>query len=261
MNKSVCSTIDLSARYSAQTGIKMKTLAIITARGGSKRIPRKNIKPFLGKPILLYSIEAALGSGIFDEVMVSTEDAEIAAAAGKAGAAVPFLRSEKTAGDYATTAEVVLEVLEEYEKAGKTFDAFCCIYPTAPFITADRLKEGMRVLQEKKADSVMPVVSFSFPPQRALVVREERLTPKWPENMSRRSQDLEPFYHDSGQFYCVNTKAFRREKTIIMENMYPLLLSELEVQDIDNETDWKLAELKYRLLHEEGKVKNAVYQG
>lgn len=228
----------------------MATIAIITARGGSKRIPRKNIKPFLGKPMLAYSVEAALEAGIFDEVMVSTEDEEIARIAEEAGARVPFLRSEKTANDFATTSDVILEVLEEYQKRGQEFDAFCCIYPTAPFITAGRLKEGMELLKEKKPDSVMPVVSFSFPPQRCVVIKEERLVPKWPENIPKRSQDLEPYYHDCGQFYCVDTRRFLEERVILMPNTYPLILSELEVQDIDNEVDWKLAELKYRLLHE-----------
>ncbi|NLL79419.1 MAG: pseudaminic acid cytidylyltransferase [Clostridiales bacterium] len=228
----------------------MSTIAIITARGGSKRIPRKNIKPFLGKPMLVYSIEAALKSGIFDEVMVSTDDEEIAQIAKDAGASVPFLRSEKTANDFATTSDVILEVLEEYQKRGREFEAFCCIYPTAPFITPQRLKEGMEILKEKKPDSVMPVVSFSFPPQRCVVIQDEHLVPKWPENMPKRSQDLEPYYHDCGQFYCVDTKRFLEERVILMPNTYPLILSELEVQDIDNEVDWKLAELKYRLLHE-----------
>lgn len=229
----------------------MSAIAIITARGGSKRIPRKNIKPFLGKPMLVYSIEAALKSGIFDEVMVSTDDEEIADIARAAGASVPFYRSEKTANDFATTSDVILEVLEEYEKRGKSFDSFCCIYPTAPFITPERLKEGMELLMEKKPDSVMPVVSFSFPPQRCVIIEDGKLVPKWPENMPKRSQDLEPYYHDCGQFYCVDTKRFLEEKVILMPNTCPLILSELEVQDIDNEVDWKLAELKYKLLHED----------
>ena len=227
----------------------MSAIAIITARGGSKRIPRKNIKPFLGKPMLVYSIEAALSSGIFDEVMVSTDDEEIADIAKKAGAKVPFYRSEKTANDFATTSDVILEVLEEYGKRGQNFDSFCCIYPTAPFITPERLKEGMELLAEQKPDSVMPVVSFSFPPQRCVIIEDGKLVPKWPENMPKRSQDLEPYYHDCGQFYCVNAGRFLEEKAILMQNTMPLLLSELEVQDIDNEVDWKLAELKYKLLH------------
>lgn len=229
----------------------MSSIAIITARGGSKRIPRKNIKIFLGKPMLVYSIEAALKSGIFDEVMVSTDDAEIADIAKAAGASVPFFRSEKTANDFATTSDVILEVLEEYRKRGKEFDSFCCIYPTAPFITPERLKEGMELLAKKKPDSVMPVVSFSFPPQRCVIIEDGRLVPKWPENMPKRSQDLEPYYHDCGQFYCVDTKRFLEERVILMPNTCPLILSELEVQDIDNEVDWKLAELKYKLLYEE----------
>lgn len=228
----------------------MSSIAIITARGGSKRIPRKNIKLFLGKPMLVYSIEAALRSGIFDEVMVSTDDEEIADIAKEAGASVPFFRSEKTANDFAATSDVILEVLEEYRKRGKEFESFCCIYPTAPFITPERLKEGMELLAEKKPDSVMPVVSFSFPPQRCVIIENDKLVPKWPENMPKRSQDLEPYYHDCGQFYCVDTKRFLEEKVILMPNTCPLILSELEVQDIDNEVDWKLAELKYKLLHE-----------
>ena len=148
-----------------------KRLAMITARGGSKRIPRKNIKEFCGKPILFYSIEAALHAGVFDEVMVSTDDEEIAMLAKQAGAKVPFMRSEATANDYASTDEVIMEVLKEYKKQGQHFDSFCCIYPTAPFITAERLKEAMELLDT--ADSVMPVVPFSYPPQRGLIVNEE----------------------------------------------------------------------------------------
>lgn len=229
----------------------MKKIAIITARGGSKRIPRKNIKEFCGKPILAYSIEAALSSGIFDTVMVSTDDEEIAQIAKEYGAQVPFLRSEKTANDFASTADVISEVLEEYEKRDEHFDAFCCIYPTAPFLTGGRLKEAARLLEEKAADGVVPVVRFGFPPQRCVVMKDGFLTFKWPENRLARSQDLEPFYHDAGQFYFLKTESFKEQKQMFPAKTVPLVLEELEVQDIDNEVDWKMAEVKFRMLHED----------
>ena len=226
----------------------MNQLAVITARGGSKRIPRKNIKDFCGKPIMAYSIEAALKSGAFDTVMVSTDDREIAKIAEKYGATVPFFRSEKTSNDFAVTSQVLTEVLEEYESRGQCFDRMCCIYPTAPFITAERLKTAMELLEEKQADSVLPVVRFSFPPQRGVVLEDGFLKFKWPEHRNTRSQDLEPFYHDVGQFYCVNVESFRKQRVLVMERTVPLILSELEIQDIDTEEDWKLAELKYQML-------------
>lgn len=230
----------------------MKTLAVITARGGSKRIPRKNVKSFLGKPILLYSIEAALHSGVFDEVMVSTEDEEIAKLAQKAGAKVPFFRSSETANDYATTADVLLEVLGQYRERGMQFDYICCIYPTAPFVTAGRLKEAMEKLASEEADGLLPVVRFSFPPQRSVVLGDDGfLQFKWQEYMLARSQDLEPFYHDAGQFYCLNTERFLQQKKMVMEKTIPMELPESEVQDIDTEEDWKIAEAKYRVLHGE----------
>lgn len=226
----------------------MNQLAVITARGGSKRIPRKNIKDFCGKPIMAYSIEAALKSGAFDTVMVSTDDREIAKIAEKYGATVPFFRSEKTSNDFAVTSQVLAEVLEEYESRGQCFDRVCCIYPTAPFITAERLRTAMELLEEKQADSVLPVVRFSFPPQRGVVLEDGFLKFKWPEHRNARSQDLEPFYHDVGQFYCVNAESFRKQRVLVMERTVPFILSELEIQDIDTEEDWKLAELKYQLL-------------
>lgn len=228
----------------------MKRLAVITARGGSKRIPRKNVKDFCGKPIMAYSIEAALESGTFDTVMVSTDDREIAEVAEKYGAVVPFFRSEETSNDYAVTSQVLAEVLDEYEGRGHYFDRLCCIYPTAPFITADRLRTAMELLEEKGADSVLPVVRFSFPPQRGVVFQDGFLKFKWPEHRNTRSQDLEPFYHDVGQFYCLNVGSFRKQQVLVMERTVPLVLSELEIQDIDTEEDWKLAELKYRMLRE-----------
>ena len=228
----------------------MSSVAIITARGGSKRIPHKNIKNFLGKPIIAYSIKAALESGCFEEVMVSTDDKEIAEIAVSYGAKVPFFRSAENSDDFSTTRDVVKEVLRQYGEQGKAFDYACCIYPTAPFITAERLAESMNLLEEKQADSVFPVVQFSFPPQRSIVLDEGRAAFKWPEYALARSQDLEPFYHDCGQFYCINVKAFEEQELLVMKNTYPVVLDEMEVQDIDNETDWKLAELKYRLIGE-----------
>lgn len=228
-----------------------KQLAIITARGGSKRIPRKNIKDFCGKPILAYSIEAAKNAGIFDEIMVSTDDKEIAQIAENFGAKVPFFRSEKTAGDFASTDEVILEVIREYEKRGRHFDAFCCIYPTAPFLTGKRLRDAMALLQ--KADSVMPVVPFSYPPQRGLLINKEGFVARqFPEYATARSQDLPTVYHDCGQFYACRTVPFLKEGTTDVERLVPLVLSEMEVQDIDTLEDFEMAEIKYRrlFLHE-----------
>ena len=228
----------------------MKTLAMITARGGSKRIPRKNIKEFNGKPIIAYSIEAALASGVFDEVMVSTDDEEIAEIAKKYGAKVPFFRSEKTANDFATTVDVIEEVLNTYKDRGEEFDIFCCIYPTAPFITAKRLKDAVEQLSASDADSLIPVVRFSYPPQRAMEIHDGKLVFRQPENLSKRSQDLGPHFHDAGQFYVVRSESFFKNHGIMVGDILPMELSELEVQDIDNEVDWKLAELKYNLLNE-----------
>ena len=226
----------------------MKRLAIITARGGSKRIPRKNIKPFLGKPILAYSIEAAVACGLFDEVMVSTEDEEIAEIAKQYGAKVPFYRSEKTAGDFATTNDVLLEVIEEYEKRGQFFDVACCIYPTAPFVTAEKIKDAMGQLEASDADTLIPVVQFSYPPQRAMVIRKGQLEFKYLEYIDSRSQDLEKEYHDVGQFYCFKVPAYKENKKLMLGSILPYVVDEMEVQDIDNESDWKIAEIKYQAM-------------
>ncbi len=228
----------------------MNAVAIITARGGSKRIPRKNVKEFLGKPILLYSIEAALNSGIFEEVMVSTEDEEIAELARKAGAVVPFMRGDENANDFATTTDVLLEVVGEYEKRGKHFEFGCCIYPTAPFVTAEKLRDGMEELAASDADTLMPVVPFSFPPQRGMVIREDKLQFVQPEHALTRTQDLEHWYHDVGQFYCFRTENFKRNKILTVGNVLPYVVSELEVQDIDTISDWKIAEMKYEAMVE-----------
>lgn len=228
----------------------MKRIAIITARGGSKRIPKKNIRDFCGKPIIAYSIQAAKDAGVFDIVMVSTDSEEIAEIARQAGADVPFLRSEETSNDFASTADVIREVLVEYEKRGAFFDEVCCIYPTAPFVTCEKLKEAVNMLEDKKYDSVLPVVSFSFPPLRGLKMEGDKVSFKWEEYALARSQDLEPIYHDCGQFYVLDVKKFMQNPKLVTSNTGAIELSELEMQDIDNEIDWKLAELKYELLHE-----------
>lgn len=226
----------------------MGRVAIITARGGSKRIPKKNIKDFCGKPIIVYSIEAALGSGLFDEVMVSTESDEIAEIAKAYGAVVPFMRSMENADDYADTTDVLKEVLESYQKIGKQFSEFCCIYPTAPFITAEKLVQSHKLLQKGDVYNVIPMVPFSFPPQRGMVERNGMLQPLQPEAIDMRSQDLEPILHDCGQFYWCKTKEFLENSDFLSNHTVPFTVSELEVQDIDNETDWKLAELKYQMI-------------
>ncbi|HEY3375037.1 MAG TPA: pseudaminic acid cytidylyltransferase [Candidatus Aquicultor sp.] len=225
-----------------------RSLAIITARGGSKRIPRKNIRAFLGYPIIKYSIDAAMSAGCFDEVMVSTDDEEIAGVAKELGAEVPFLRSEASSSDLATTADVIEEVLLEYKKRDEVFSYCCCIYPTAPFISLDNLKDGFSTLKTTSADSVLPVVRFSYPIQRALKIENGRLSMIWPENMDSRSQDLMSTYHDAGQFYWLKVGSFLRQKKLFMDNTYAVEVPESEVQDIDNEEDWKIAEMKYRIL-------------
>lgn len=226
----------------------MKKIAIIPARGGSKRIPRKNIKPFMGKPILAYSIEAALQSGLFDEVMVSTDDAEIAEIAKQYGAKVPFMRSAETSNDYAGTDDVLLEVLDRYKAEGKEFDVLCCIYSTAPFVTPQRLIEAYEKLGSD-VDYVFTCVAYSYPTQRSLHIVDGKISMVHPEYASARSQDLETTYHDAGQFYFAKISPYMQEKTLWGKNTVGLILPELEVQDLDTPTDWALAEMKYQMLH------------
>lgn len=228
----------------------MSCIAIIPARGGSKRIPKKNIKNFCGKPIIAYSIEAALSSGVFDEVMVSTDSEEIKQVAVKYGAKVPFIRSKETSNDMAMTHEVLIEVLNKYRENGMEYDSVCCIYPTAPFIKAERLRECKKLLELDGVNGVIPVVAFSFPPQRCFLIKDNKLEYKWPENKLVRSQDLERWYHDSGQFYFVKTDVFLEEESLVVPNTAPLILDESEVQDIDNFEDWKIAEMKYHIMND-----------
>jgi len=226
-----------------------KNIAIIPARGGSKRIPGKNIKPFLEKPIIAYSIEAAKQSGLFAEIMVSTDDIEIAEIAKQYGAHVPFFRSPQTANDYANIGDVVEEVLVTYEKQGLTFDNVCCLLATAPFINLNRIKEAYDFMFNQSFEAVFPIVRFSYPIQRALKLTDGKVTMFQPENFAKRSQDLEPAYHDSGQFYWMRVAEFMKQKRFFAQNAGAIILPETEVQDIDTEEDWKMAEMKYKVVH------------
>ncbi len=223
-------------------------LAIIPARGGSKRIPRKNVKSFLGRPIISYAIEAAKASGVFGQVMVSTDDPAIAKIAEKAGAVVPFLRSRDNSSDQATISEAVIEVLDVYEKAGRPIDYFCCLMATAALVTPESLRRADTLMRAKRADSVVAVTRFDFPIQRALRVREGRLSAFTPQHFFKRSQDLEPASHDCGQFFFSRTKPFLADKRALSRKTYALEVPASQAQDIDTEDDWKIAELKYKLM-------------
>ena len=226
----------------------MKTIAIIPARGGSKRIPRKNIKDFAGQPIIKYSIDAALTSGCFDEVMVSTDDQEIAQVAQSFGAKVPFFRSKENSSDTAMTFPVLEEVVTEYKKRGMEFDYVCCIYPTAPFITPERLRTAKQTLINNNAEVVLPIMKFGYPIQRSLRIENGKVRMFWPENYNVRSQDLEPAYQDCVQFYFFKTKILFEPGMIYSKNTLPIIVPESEAQDIDNEEDWRVAEIKFKLI-------------
>lgn len=224
----------------------MKNLCIIPARGGSKRIPRKNVKPFLGKPMLAYPIEAALRTGLFDEVMVSTDDEEIAEVARQYGAKVPFMRSAETANDYATLADVLHEVLDSYEKTGQIFENMCCILATTPMLQSQDISNGYTKLIESEFSTIVPIVQFSYPILRAFKMEDNgAISYNWPEYAKSRSQDLPCAYHDSGTFYWHKVNVWKTGKL----TRGGIIVSEESVQDIDTEQDWKMAELKYKLLH------------
>jgi len=228
----------------------MNCLAIIPARGGSKRIPRKNIKEFLGKPIIAYSIDAASKTGLFREVMVSTDDNEIAEVSKRYGASIPFMRSKKNADDFATTHDVIKEVVESYQMIGYNFEYGCCIYPTAPFVTAELLEQVFENLTNNNFDSVFPVVQYSYPIWRSLKIEDNRASMWWPKYLNTRSQDLPPSYHDAGQFYWFNIEKILKGDSLFTGNSGAVICNELQVQDIDSLEDWKLAEYKFRYLQE-----------
>ena len=231
-----------------------KNIAIIPARGGSKRVPKKNIKLFLGKPIIAYTLETAINSNLFDEIMVSTDDSEIAGISKKFGAKIPFMRTEATSDDHATLSEVIVEILENYMQRNIEFENLCCILPTSPLISSTNIKKGYELLMNSEFTSVTPVIQFSYPILRSLsFTKNHFLKMNWPEHLKTRSQDLPPAFHDAGSFYWVNTKIFLKENTLFTERGTGLILSEKEAQDIDTNDDWELAEMKYKLLYGEKK--------
>jgi N-acylneuraminate cytidylyltransferase len=225
-------------------------LAIIPARGGSKRIPRKNIKLFCGKPMIAWSIEAALASGCFDRIIVSTDDAEIADVARAHGAEVPFMRPPELSDDHTGTIPVVAHAVGCMSQLVGPVEFACCLYATAPFVQAQDLRQGMDVLQRSGAQYAFSVTSYAFPIQRAIRIRaDERVEMLNPEYFNTRSQDLEEVFHDAGQFYWGLSNAWLNHLKIFGHDSVPVRLPRERVQDIDNPEDWVLAELKFKLMN------------
>ena len=230
----------------------MRKIAIIPARGGSKRIPRKNIKPFFGKPVIAYAIELALKSKLFDRVIVSTDDQEIADIAICYGAEVPFMRSTKNATDTASTFDVLKEVLEWYRLRGEEYQIGCCIYPVSPLIKLQSLKGSLLKLVSGDYDSVIPIAPFSHPIQRAMLINKKgEIAINNYEDFKKNTQDLEVFYHDTGQFYWFDTKKCLIKNKLLDNNSASYVLDNDEYQDVDNLEDWQYLELKFMKLNYE----------
>ena len=226
----------------------MRSLAIIPARGGSKRIPRKNIRDFCGRPMLCWSVETAIRSGCFDQVMVSTDDDEIATTARSAGAEVPFLRSAGTSNDTAPLLDVVAEVLGRFSEVGKSFEQVCCILATAPLLLPEDIVGGRARLEEDDLDAVFSVVRFDYPILRSLVLEGGRIRMNWPEYYSSRSQDLPTSWHDAGMFYWMRPAPCIAAGRIFTERCGGIEVPSLRAQDIDTEDDWAVAESKFKVL-------------
>ena len=224
-------------------------VAIIPARGGSKRIPRKNIKLFHGKPMIAYSIEAAKQSGCFEKIIVSTDDQEVADIALQYGAEVPFLRPANISDDHATTMDVIQHALKWCDEEALGVEFVCCIYATAPFITAESLQKGLNKLEVEHVDYIFSATTFAFPIQRAIGLTELGAVKMFsPEYASTRSQDLEETYHDAGQFYWGKAEAFKQGKAMFSEQSKVIILPRKRVQDIDTQEDWDLAEVLFAVL-------------
>ncbi len=227
----------------------MKNLAIIPARGGSKRIPKKNIKDFLGKPIIAYSIETALKSKLFCKVIVSTDDDEIAQMAKKWGAEVPFIRPKELADDYTGTSSVTKHALNWYKEHGRNYDYACTIYATAPLLQSKYLIKGFEKLQNSDATNAFSATSMPFPIQRTFKITSNgRCEMFWPENFMKRSQDLDHAYQDAGQFYWIKLGKISNE-IMFGKDSIPIVLPRHLVQDIDTLEDWQRAELMFTVLN------------
>ncbi|SDT95351.1 pseudaminic acid cytidylyltransferase [Halopseudomonas salegens] len=225
-------------------------LAVIPARGGSKRIPRKNIKLFCGKPMLAWSVEAALQSGCFDQVIVSTDDDEIADVATRLGATVPFMRPEELSDDFTGTLPVIRHAVEWFQQHGYSVEQACCIYATAPFISPEDIQRGLERLQRDACDYAFSVTSYAFPVQRAIVINTlGEVEMLYPEHFNTRSQDLPEAYHDAGQFYWGKASAWLNEKPIFGPGAVPVVLPRHRVQDIDTAEDWHRAEWMFKAMH------------
>lgn len=228
---------------------KMNIVAIIPARGGSKRIPKKNIKLFAGEPIISYSIKAAQAADLFDRIIVSTDSEEIAEVAKSYGAEVPFMRPEALSHDHTPTRPVVNHAIEMTERLYGRPEYVCCLYATAPFVQAADLKHGLERLIAENCDFAFTVTSFASPIQRALkLTADGRVAMLYPEYRNKRSQDLEEAYHDAGQFYWGRTQAFLDNVSTFSDAGLPIILPRHRVQDIDTPEDWQRAELLYRLI-------------
>ena len=228
-------------------------ICVIPARGGSKRIPRKNIKEFNGKPIIVYSIEAAFESNCFDQVIVSTDDNEIKEVAKKYGARVPFVRPAELSNDFTGTLPVVKHAIEWFENNNNTIENVCCLYATAPFIQSKIISEAYQQLISSKSDYCFSVTSFSFPIQRAIrITQDDKVDMFYPENFNARSQDLEEACHDAGQFYWGKADAFLKNLPMYSHHATAFLMPRYRVQDIDTEEDWETAELLFRAIQSRG---------
>lgn len=223
-------------------------IAVIVARGGSKRIPRKNLRQFAGKPLLAHPISFALQSQLFEHVVVSTDDAEIASVAQQWGAKVPFIRPADLSDDHAIIDSVLMHALSESEKVFGPIDEACCLFPSAPFFSDEDFRIALETMTAHAATSSFPIVKYDFPIEQAFKLDGAHPRPVWPDKMMSRSQDLASYFHDAGLFYWVHVDRFKKSGAIFAEDSVAIVIPAERCQDINTESDWLLAEMKYRIL-------------